>query len=61
MDYSAPGSSVLGILQASILEWVAMPSSMGVFLTQGLNLYLLCLLHWQASSLPLAASWEAHL
>ena len=29
MDYSPPGSSVDGILQARILEWVAMPSSMG--------------------------------
>ena len=29
MDYSLPGSSVLGILQARILEWVAMPSSRG--------------------------------
>ena len=27
MDYSLPGSSVHGILQATILEWVAMPSS----------------------------------
>ena len=27
MDYSLPGSSVLGILQGRILEWVAMPSS----------------------------------
>ena len=27
MDYSLPGSSVCGILQARILEWVAMPSS----------------------------------
>jgi len=27
MDYSPPGSSVHGILQARILEWVAMPSS----------------------------------
>ena len=26
----------------------------GVFLTQGSNLHLLCLLHWQADSLPLA-------
>ena len=26
-DYSLPGSSVRGILQAGILEWVAMPSS----------------------------------
>ena len=27
--YSPPGSSVHGILQAKILEWVAMPSSRG--------------------------------
>jgi len=27
MDSSLPGSSVHGILQARILEWVAMPSS----------------------------------
>ena len=29
MDCSLPGSSVLGILQARILEWVVMPSSWG--------------------------------
>ena len=29
MDCSLPGSSVCGILQARILEWVAMPSSRG--------------------------------
>ena len=29
MDCNPPGSSVLGILQASILEWDAMPSSKG--------------------------------
>ena len=29
MDYSPPGSSVHGVLQARILEWVAMPSSRG--------------------------------
>ena len=27
MDYSSPGSPVHGILQARILEWVAMPFS----------------------------------
>ena len=27
--------------------------------TQGLNLHLLCLLHWQAGSLPTSATWEA--
>ena len=29
MDHSSPSSSVRGILQARILEWVAMPSSRG--------------------------------
>ena len=29
MDYSLPGSSVHGIFQARILEWVAVPSSKG--------------------------------
>ena len=29
MDFSLPGSFVHGILQARILEWVAMPSSRG--------------------------------
>ena len=29
MDCSLPGSSVHGILQASMLEWVAVPSSRG--------------------------------
>ena len=53
MDCRLSGSSVHGILQARILEWVAMPSSRGIFLTQGLNPHLLCLLHWQVSSLPL--------
>ena len=31
MDYSPPGSSIHGILQARILEWVAMSSSKGYF------------------------------
>ena len=38
MDYSPPGSSVHRILLARILEWVAIPFSRGIFLTQGLNL-----------------------
>ena len=38
--------------QAS-LKWATISSSRG-FLTQGSNLYLLCLLHWQAESLPLS-------
>ena len=53
MDHSPPRSSVQGIPQARILEWVAMPSSRGIFPTQGLNPHLLCLMHWQADSLLL--------
>ena len=48
MDCSPRGSSVHGILQAIILEWVAMPSSRGIFLTQGSNPCVLHLLLWQA-------------
>ena len=29
MDYSLPGSSVHGILQAIVLKWIAIPFSMG--------------------------------
>ena len=50
MDCSPPGSSVHGISQARILEWVAISSSVdlpGPGLTPGL-------LHWQAGSLPLS-------
>ena len=55
MDRSLPGSSVHGILQTRILEWVALPSILqGIFLTEGSNLCLLCLLHWQEGSLSLA-------
>ena len=59
MDCSPPSSSVHGILQARILEWVAIPFSRGFFSTQGSNLCLLCLLHWQVDSLPLAKKCEA--
>ena len=41
MDCSPPGSSVHGILQARILEWAAISSSKGIFLTQGLNAILM--------------------
>ena len=42
MDHTPPGSSVHGILQASVLEWVAMPFLLqGIFPTHGLNLGLL--------------------
>ena len=53
MDSSPPSSSVHGILQARILEWVAISFSR-IFPTQGLKLRLLILLHWQVDSLALA-------
>ena len=53
MDCSPPGSSVHGILQARILQWVAISSSRGIFLTKGSNPGLLHLLHWQVDSSPL--------
>ena len=37
MDYSLPGSSVHGISQARIPEWLAIPFSRGIFPTQGSN------------------------
>ena len=52
MDRSPLGSSVHGLLQARVLEWVAMLSS-GIFLTQGSSSDLLSLLNWQGVSLPL--------
>ena len=42
MDHSPPGSSVHGISQARILEWVVL---WGIILILGLNPNLL---HWQA-------------
>ena len=51
MDCSVPGSSVRGISQARIQEWVGCHFFLqGIFPTQGLNSHLL---HWQADSLTL--------
>ena len=41
MDHSLPGSSVHGIFQARVLEWVAISFSRVIFPTQGSNLGLL--------------------
>ena len=51
VDCSPPGSSVPGIHQARILEWVAMPSSRGLSWPRDEIQVLLCHLHWQAGSL----------
>ena len=59
VDCTPPGSSVYGILQAKILELVAMPSSRGSPQPGDLNACLLCLLHCQAGSLPLAPPGKA--
>ena len=50
MDYSPPDSSVHGILQVRILEWIAVPSSRG----SAQPLSLTSLLHCHVGSLPLA-------
>ena len=48
-----PGSSVHGTLQARILKWVAIPFSSDLP-GPGVELTSLCLLYWQASTLPVA-------
>ena len=53
MDSSLPGSSDRGILQARMLEWVAMPFSRGSSQPRDRTLSLFCLLRWQGGSLPL--------
>ena len=48
MDYSPPGSSVHGSLQARMLEWVAMPSSRGSSLARDRTCisYVSCIGRW---------------
>ena len=53
VDYSLPpGSSVPGIPQARILEWVTMSSFRGSSRPRD-RTRVSCLLHWQSGSLPL--------
>ena len=58
MDCSPPGSSVHAILQARILEWVAMLSSRGIFPTQGWNPHLVSPT-LAGGFIATSASWEA--
>ena len=51
MDHSLPGPSVHGILQARILEWVAMLFSRGSS-NPGVEPTSLLSSHWQANSIP---------
>ena len=53
MDCSPPGSSVRGILQARILEWVAILFSRGSSRPRDQTCISLCFLHWQVDSLLL--------
>ena len=55
MNWSPLGPSVLGISQAGILEWAAIPFCREICVTQGWNWRLL---HWRADSLPAEPSGE---
>ena len=48
MDHSPPGSSVRGIFQARVLEWVAVPSSRGSSQPRDLTgiSYVSCIGRW---------------
>ena len=52
-NYSIPGSSVHGILQAGILSGLPCPPP-GDLLGPGIECVLSCLLHWQEGSLAVA-------
>ena len=54
VDCSPPGSSVRGILQAKNSVAGCHFPLQGIFLTQGSNSCLLCLLQWQVDFLPLS-------
>ena len=56
-----PGSSVHGILQARILEWVASGLSRGSSWPRDRTHISFCLLHWQKGSLPLAPPEKPHI
>ena len=52
MDCSLPGSSVHGDSSGKNTGVGCHALLQGIFPTQGLNPYHLCLLHWQVGSLP---------
>ena len=52
VDCSSPGSSVHGDSPGKNTGVGCRALLQGIFLTQGLNLHLLDLLHWQVGSLP---------
>ena len=57
VDCSPPGSSVHGILQARILEWVAIPSSRGSSQPKDRTHVSYVHLNWQAGSLLECKIW----
>ena len=59
IEYSLPGSSVLGILQARILEWVDMPSSRDLPYP-GIELVSLMSPASAGGFFTTSATWEAH-
>ena len=60
-DCSLPGSSVQRILQARIMEWVAISFSREFPWPRDWTSVSLCLLHWQAGSLPLVPVGKPHI
>ena len=52
VDYSLPGSFVRGIFPGKHIGVGCHFLVQGIFLSRGSNLRFVCLLHWQASSLP---------
>ena len=61
VDCCLPGSSVCEILQARNIEVSCHFLLQGIFPTQGSNPRLLCLLHWQAGSLPVVPPGKANI
>ena len=55
VDYQAPQS--MGFSRQEYWSGLPFPPQ-GIFLTRGSNSCLLCLLHWQEGSLPLAPTWK---
>ena len=60
MDCSPPGSSARGILQARILEWVAVPSSRGYSLDPGIGPTSVKSPTLAGRFFTTSATWEAH-
>ena len=59
-DCSPPSSSIHGIFQGKNIGMGCHFLLQGIFLTQGLNLRLLCLLHWQVGSLPVGSAGKPY-